>query len=43
MTARKRIFITGAGLASLLLARSLHRSGIPFLVFERDSSIVFHA
>jgi len=39
----KPVLIAGAGLASLLLARSLHRSNIPFLVFERDASIVFRA
>ncbi|KAM0286475.1 hypothetical protein ACHAQH_000901 [Verticillium albo-atrum] len=39
----KPILISGGGIASLLLARSLHRSNIPFLVFERDASIVFRA
>jgi 2-polyprenyl-6-methoxyphenol hydroxylase-like FAD-dependent oxidoreductase len=39
----KPILISGAGIASLLLARSLHRSNIPFLVYERDASIVFRA
>lgn len=43
MSAPKPILISGAGIASLLLARSLHRSKIPFLVFERDASIVFRA
>ena len=43
MTTPKPVLISGAGLASLLLARSLHRSKIPFLVFERDASIVFRA
>ncbi|KAF1937037.1 FAD/NAD(P)-binding domain-containing protein [Clathrospora elynae] len=43
MTAPKPVLISGAGIASLLLARSLHRSKIPFLVFERDASIVFRA
>ncbi|KAF2819256.1 FAD/NAD(P)-binding domain-containing protein [Ophiobolus disseminans] len=40
---QKPILISGAGIASLLLARSLKRSNIPFLVFERDASIVFRA
>lgn len=40
-TTRKPILISGAGLASLLLARSLLRSSIPFLIFERDQSISF--
>ena len=39
----KSVLIAGAGIASLLLARSLRRSNIPFLVFERDASIVFRA
>jgi len=43
MTSLKPVLISGAGLASLLLARSLHRSKIPFLVFERDASIIFRA
>ncbi|CAO2651713.1 Nn.00g042830.m01.CDS01 [Neocucurbitaria sp. VM-36] len=43
MSAPKPILISGAGLASLLVARSLHRARIPFLVFERDASIVFRA
>ncbi|OAL48498.1 FAD/NAD(P)-binding domain-containing protein [Pyrenochaeta sp. DS3sAY3a] len=42
-TATKPILISGAGIAALLFARSLHRSKIPFLVFERDASIVFRA
>lgn len=36
---QKPILISGAGLASLLLARSLLRSHIPFRVFERDASL----
>jgi 2-polyprenyl-6-methoxyphenol hydroxylase-like FAD-dependent oxidoreductase len=39
----KPILISGAGIASLLLARFLHRANIPFRVFERDASIVFRA
>ena len=39
----KPIIISGAGLASLLLARSLLRASVPFLIFERDSSITFRA
>lgn len=42
-TPQKPILISGAGIASLLLARSLLRSGIPFLIFERDASISFRA
>ncbi|KAF3916660.1 hypothetical protein ABW20_dc0104929 [Dactylellina cionopaga] len=41
--ARKPILISGAGLASLLLAQSLHRASIPFQIFERDQSISFRA
>ncbi|KIW07228.1 uncharacterized protein PV09_02085 [Verruconis gallopava] len=37
----KPILICGAGLASLLLGRSLLRTGIPFTLFERDQSISF--
>ena len=42
-TSQKPILISGAGLASLLLARSLLRASIPFLIFERDKSISFRA
>lgn len=38
---QKPILISGAGLASLLLARSLLRSKIPFQIFERDASLSF--
>ena len=37
------VLIAGAGLASLLLAQSLLRSSIPFVIFEQDSSISFRA
>ena len=40
---QKPVLISGAGLASLLLGRSLLRAGIPFLIFESDSSISFRA
>ena len=43
ISTQKPVLISGAGLASLLLARSLLRARIPFLVFERDSSISFRA
>ncbi|MCJ1478684.1 hypothetical protein MMC13_007365 [Lambiella insularis] len=42
-TTQKPILISGAGLASLLLAQSLLRASIPFLIFERDSSFSFRA
>jgi 2-polyprenyl-6-methoxyphenol hydroxylase-like FAD-dependent oxidoreductase len=41
VSTRKPILISGAGLCSLLLAQSLLRSSIPFLIFERDSSFSF--
>lgn len=40
---RKPILIAGAGISSLLLARSLLRASIPFLIYERDHSISFRA
>lgn len=40
---RKPILISGAGIASLLLAQALLRASIPFRIFERDTSIVFRA
>lgn len=39
MDTRRPILISGAGLASLLLGQALLRASIPFLIFERDSSI----
>ncbi|EPS37840.1 hypothetical protein H072_8481 [Dactylellina haptotyla CBS 200.50] len=39
----KPILISGGGISSLLLAQSLRGSGIPFKIFERDSSFVFRA
>jgi 2-polyprenyl-6-methoxyphenol hydroxylase-like FAD-dependent oxidoreductase len=38
---QKPVLISGAGLASLLLARFLLRSKIPFQIFERDASLTF--
>ncbi|MCJ1225995.1 hypothetical protein MMC12_002644 [Toensbergia leucococca] len=43
VSTRKPILISGAGLASLLLAQSLLRASIPFLIFERDTSFSFRA
>lgn len=43
VSSRKPILISGAGIASLLFARSLLRASIPFQIFERDSSISFRA
>lgn len=43
MSTSKPILISGAGLASLLLAQSLRLSKIPFKIFERDASFVFRA
>ncbi|VUC35625.1 unnamed protein product [Clonostachys rosea] len=43
MASTKPVLISGAGLASLLLAQSLRRSNIPFRIFERDASLVFRA
>lgn len=40
---RNPILIAGAGISSLLLARSLLRSSIPFLLFENDASLSFRA
>jgi 2-polyprenyl-6-methoxyphenol hydroxylase-like FAD-dependent oxidoreductase len=43
VSTQKPILISGAGLASLLLAQSLLRASIPFLIFERDASFSFLA
>ena len=43
MSSTKPILISGAGLASLLLAQSLRLSNIPYRIFERDASFVFRA
>lgn len=43
MSASIPILISGAGLASLLLAQSLRLSKIPFKIFERDTSFIFRA
>ena len=38
---QKPVLISGAGIASLLLAQSLLRASIPFLIFEQDKDITF--
>jgi 2-polyprenyl-6-methoxyphenol hydroxylase-like FAD-dependent oxidoreductase len=43
MSTAKPVLISGAGLASLLLAQSLRLSKIPFKIFERDASFQFRA
>ncbi|KAF4633393.1 hypothetical protein G7Y89_g4729 [Cudoniella acicularis] len=43
VSTRKPILISGAGISALLLAQSLLRASIPFLVFEKDKSISFRA
>lgn len=43
MATTKPVLISGAGIASLLLAQSLRLSNIPFRIFERDSSFIFRA
>jgi 2-polyprenyl-6-methoxyphenol hydroxylase-like FAD-dependent oxidoreductase len=39
----KPVLISGGGIASLLLASTLRRSNIPFIVYERDASPIFRA
>ncbi|KAH7361635.1 hypothetical protein B0T11DRAFT_76472 [Plectosphaerella cucumerina] len=39
----KPVLISGAGIASLLLAQSLRIANIPFKIFERDASFTFRA
>lgn len=41
MAADKPVLISGAGVASLLLAQSLRNANIPFRIFERDASFAF--
>lgn len=43
MPFNKPVLISGGGIASLLLASTLHRSNIPFIVYERDASPIFRA
>ena len=43
MSAAKSVLISGAGIASLLLAQSLRLANIPFRIFERDASFAFRA
>jgi 2-polyprenyl-6-methoxyphenol hydroxylase-like FAD-dependent oxidoreductase len=40
---QKPILISGAGLSSLLLAQSLLRASIPFIIFEREAAITARA
>ncbi|KAK0643181.1 hypothetical protein B0T16DRAFT_429900 [Cercophora newfieldiana] len=43
MATQKPVLISGAGIASLLLAQALRGANIPFRIFERDASFVFRA
>ena len=35
----KPVLIVGAGMAGLACAVTLHRSGVPFLLFDRDEKV----
>ena len=43
MSEQHKILIIGAGLAGLSLTQGLKQAGVPFHVFERDTSSAFRA